>query len=129
MCFINGFYSTESSVVYSIHFNSLWGEIHIHFGRFNIVKITVILISEQTPVAAAGQLLEDLLDEVGDKLNSFFGVTSGATYPEMEWNFFVFGVRLRCNPDSWSDSFWNEGIPNMRRSLERELSKVTPEMM
>ena len=70
-------YATESSLEFSVHANQeqpFWAEAHVHFGRFDIVRITLVVSNNGKSHTEGIGFVELFIIELNYQLDAYRGV-------------------------------------------------------
>ena len=117
------FHSTESSVVLSIisdYENRIDAEVHVHFGRYNIVKISIIVTSETVPPKQGTKFLEEVMSYLEYQfLNSQFGLLNRNIELEVYVTIFYYGIRISHAPINWGENQYHQLISNTKNRLDK----------
>ena len=117
------FHSTESSVVLSIisdYENRIDAEVHVHFGRYNIVKISIIVTSETVPPKQGTKILEEVMSYLEYQfLNSQFGLLNRNIELEVYVTIFYYGIRICHPPIIWGENQYHQLVSNTKNKLDK----------
>jgi hypothetical protein len=117
------FHSTESSVVLSItsdYENRIDAEVHVHFGRYNIVKISIIVTSQTVTPKQGTEFLEEVMSYLEYQvLNSQFGLLKTNIELEVYVTIFYYGIRISYPPMIYGENEYHQLISNTKNKLDK----------
>ena len=90
---------SDSSVIFSIYLKDKVdssGEVHVHFGKYNVVRITIFVTGEKK--IKDTQFIEDLIIELDLELASVFGFLNRGFKIEVVLIVFYNQIRLNYTP-------------------------------
>ena len=119
------FHSTESSVVFSICSNlenPYWAEVHVHFGRYNIVHITIVVTSETVSPKQGTEFLENIMSRLEyELLNPYLGLLNRNIELEVYVTVFYYSIRISHPPIIWNNNQYQELVIGTKNKLDKML--------